>query len=202
VGVRQLEEFLGQADQKGFWIFSYANLGGGFFGAFAANSLLERTAPALKLLGILLGILLGVAVTWKVKGCPVYRWIVYCALFFLRRHLKVGLGEGVIDAVPFYRSHAVKREPFMVVSTRYGRPVPVLVHRGSSVGAGAGAPAGFLDSLPVVSLDNAGAAREAASLYASAPTLIPRPAPKSALALARGSIGDVVPERDYGEWDL
>ena len=74
MGVRQLEEFLGQADQKGFWIFTYANLGGGFIGAFIGNSLMEMLAPPLKLLGILFGVLLGVMTTWKVKGHPIYRW--------------------------------------------------------------------------------------------------------------------------------
>lgn len=137
MAVRQLEEFLGQADQKGFWIFTYANLGGGFFGAFAGNSLLERTAPSLKLLGIVLGVVLGVLITWKVKGYPIYRWALSYVLFLLRRYLKLGLGASIIDAGLYYRSRAVRKEPFMLVSTRDGKPVPVLVHRGSGTGSSA-----------------------------------------------------------------
>jgi len=137
MAVRQLEEFLGQADQKGFWIFSYANLGGAFFGAFAGNSLLERTAPALKLLGIELGIVLGVLVTWKVKGYPIYRWALSYVLFLLRRYLHVGLGASIIDASLYYRSRAVRQEPFVIVATRDGKPRPVLVYRGSGTGSSA-----------------------------------------------------------------
>jgi hypothetical protein len=135
MGIRQLEEFLGQADQKGFWIFSYANLGGGFFGAFVGNSLLDKLAPSFKLLGIALGVLLGVLITWKVKGHPIYRWALSYAMFLLRRYLKVGMGDFTIDAGQYYRSRAVSQEPFMLVTTRNGRPVPVLVHRGSGPGA-------------------------------------------------------------------
>src|SRR5687768_14359014 len=98
MGIRQLEEFLGQADQKGFWIFSYANLGGGFFGAFVGNSLFDKLAPSIKLLGIALGVLLGVLVTWKVKGHPIYRWVLSYVMFLLRRYVKVGLGDFTIDA--------------------------------------------------------------------------------------------------------
>lgn len=138
MGVRQLEEFLGQADQKGLWIFTYANLGGAFMGAFAGNSLLERLAasfPSLKLLGIVLGALLGVMATWKVKGHPIYKWALSYLAFVLRRYLKLGFGDSTIDAGPYYRSRAVKQEPFMLVTTRDGWPVPVLVHRGSGTGS-------------------------------------------------------------------
>lgn len=133
MGIRQLEEFLGQADQKGFWIFSYANLAGGFLGAFAGNSLLDKLAPSLKLLGIALGVLLGVMITWKVKGGPIYMWVLSNAVFLLRRYLKVGLGDFTIDAGRYFRSRAVSQEPFMLVATRDGKTVPVLVHRGSGV---------------------------------------------------------------------
>ncbi len=145
MGVRQLEEFLGQADQKGFWIFTYANLGGAFFGAFAGNSMLERTAPSLKLLGIILGVLLGVTVTWKVKGYPIYKWALSYGMFLIRRYLKVGLGDSIINADLYYRSRTIKQEPFMLVATRDGKGVPVLVHRGS----GRGSPADLLDGLLV-----------------------------------------------------
>ncbi len=135
MGIRQLEEFLGQADQKGFWIFTYANLGGGFIGAFAGNSLLERLAPSLKLLGIVLGVLLGLVTTWKVKGNPIYKWALSYAIFILRRYLKIGLGDSTIDAGLYYRARTVKYEPFMLVATRDGRTVPVLVHKGSGTGS-------------------------------------------------------------------
>ncbi len=137
MGVRQLEEFLGQADQKGFWIFTYANLGGAFIGAFIGNSLMEMLAPPLKLPGILLGVLLGVMTTWKVKGHPIYRWALSYATFFLRRYLKIGLGDFTIDAGYYYRARTVKHEPFMLVATRDGKPVPVMVHRGSGDGSSA-----------------------------------------------------------------
>lgn len=150
MGVRQLEEFLGQADQKGFWIFSYANLGGAFFGAFTGNALLERTVPSLKLLGIALGVLLGVMITWKVKGYPVYKWILSYVMFLFRRYLKVGLGDPAIDANLYYRSRTIKQEPFMLVTTRDGKSVPVLVHRGS----GTGSPADLLDGLVVPRVPN------------------------------------------------
>jgi hypothetical protein len=143
MAVRQLEEFLGQADQKGFWIFSYANLGGAFFGAFAGNSLMENSTPALKLPAIAIGVLLGVLVTWKLKGHPIYRWALSYLAFLLRRYLKVGLGDSVIDAGMYYRSRAVRQEPFMLVTTKDGKPVPVLVHKGS----GTGSPTGLLDGL-------------------------------------------------------
>jgi hypothetical protein len=143
MAVRQLEEFLGQADQKGFWIFSYANLGGAFFGAFAGNSLMENSTPALKLPAITIGVILGVLVTWKLKGHPIYRWALSYLAFLLRRYLKVGLGDSVIDAGMYYRSRAVRQEPFMLVTTKDGKPVPVLVHKGS----GTGSPAGLLDGL-------------------------------------------------------
>lgn len=143
MAVRQLEEFLGQADQKGFWIFSYANLGGAFLGAFAGNSLLESSAPVFKLPCIALGVLLGVVVTWKLKGYPIYRWVLSYLIFLLRRYLKVGLGDSVIDASTFYRARTVRQEPFMLVATQDGKPVPVLVHRGS----GTGSPADLLDGL-------------------------------------------------------
>ncbi len=131
MGIRQLEEFLGQADQKGFWIFTYANLAGAFMGAFLGNSLFETAAPSLKLPGILAGVLLGVMTTWKVKGHAVYRWALSYILFVLRRYLKLGLGDSTIDSALYYRARAVEREPFMLVTTRDGKPVPVLVHRGS-----------------------------------------------------------------------
>lgn len=143
MGVRQLEEFLGQGDQKGFWVFSYANLGGAFFGAFAANSLLESSPPVLKVLGIVAGVLLGVLVTWKLKGYPIYRWILSHLIFLLRRHLKVGLGNSVVDADSFYRSRTVRQEPFMLIADQDGKVVPVLVHRGT----GKGSPADLLDGL-------------------------------------------------------
>ncbi len=146
MGVRQLEEFLGQADQKGFWIFTYANLGGGFIGAFVGNSLLERVAPSLtslKLLGILLGVLLGLMTTWKVKGHPIYKWGLSYTTFILRRYLKIGLGDSTINAGTYYRTRTVTQEPFMLVATREGKPVPVLVHSGS----GPGSSSDLLDGL-------------------------------------------------------
>lgn len=206
MGVRQLEEFLGQADQKGFWIFSYANLGGAFFGAFAGNSLLERTAPSLKLLGIVLGVLLGVAVTWKVKGYPIYKWALSYVIFLLRRYLRIGLGDSVIDAGLYYRSRAVKQEPFMLVATRDGKPVPVLVHRGS----GTGSPADLLDGLvvpPVPSMEEkawdvthgvTGSSSSVAAYIAGA--VGPNDSPPD----GRASKRTFAEQRnlDYGAWDL
>jgi hypothetical protein len=131
MGIRQLEEFLGQADQKGFWIFTYANLAGGFIGAFVGNSLLDRVAPSFKLLGIVAGVLLGLMTTWKVKGHPIYKWALSYIMFVLRRYLKLGLGDHMIDAALYYRARTVEQTPFMLVAARGGKPVPVLVHRGS-----------------------------------------------------------------------
>ena len=131
MGIRHLEEFLGQADQKGFWIFTYANLAGGFIGAFVGNSLLDRVAPSFKLLGIVVGVLLGLMTTWKVKGHPIYKWVLSYTMFVLRRYLKLGLGDHMIDAALYYRARTVEQTPFMLVATRGGKPVPVLVHRGS-----------------------------------------------------------------------
>lgn len=135
--VRQLEEFLGQADQKGFWIFTYANLAGGFIGAFAGNGLAERVAPsaaAFKLLGIALGVLFGVTTTWKVKGHAVYTWALLLASFALRRYARIGMTDAHISAGEFYRPGASRQKPFMLVATRDGRSVPVLLHRGSGTG--------------------------------------------------------------------
>ena len=137
MGVRQLEEFLGQADQKGFWIFTYANLAGAFLGAFLGNSLFDSAAPSLKLPGILVGVLLGVMTTWKVKGHPIYVWALSYLLFVLRRYLKLGLGDSTIDAGLYYRARTVEQVPFMLVTTRGGKRVPVLVHRGSGASADA-----------------------------------------------------------------
>jgi hypothetical protein len=199
MGVRQLEEFLGQADQKGFWIFSYANLGGGFFGAFLGNSLLERTLPSLKLLGIVLGVLLGVMVTWKVKGYPIYKWALSYVMFLLRRYLKVGLGESIIDAGLYYRSRAVKQEPFMLVATRDGRQVPVLVHRGS----GAGSSADLLDGLLVPLAEEKELGTIAGSLSVAPYTTRETTASKVSLVIAHPSPpASEQPDLDYGEWDL
>lgn len=155
MGVRQLEEFLGQADQKGLWIFTYANLGGGFIGAFLGNSLMERLAPAIpfiKLLGILLAVLLGVTVTWKVKGYPIHRWVLSYIAFVLRRYAKIGLGDPTIDAGLYYRARAAIQDPFMLVTTRGGRPIPVLVHRGSRAGSSPDPSDGLLAASLVPSL--------------------------------------------------
>jgi hypothetical protein len=206
MGVRQLEEFLGQADQKGFWIFSYANLGGAFFGAFIGNSLFERLAPSLKLLGILLGVLLGVLITWKVKGYPIYKWAFSYVMFLLRRYLKVGLGDSIIDAGLYYRARTVKQEPFMLVANRDGRPVPVLVHRGS----GAMSSADLFDGLFAPSLlpaedrlwGSIASARSPHGSATAADTVVradtvsnnghsPRPAPSGEQ-----------PHVDYSDWDL
>ncbi len=135
MGIRQLEEFLGQGDQKGFWIFTYANLAGAFLGAFVGSSLFDPLAPSLKLPGILSGVLLGVMTTWKVKGHPIYRWCLSYILFVLRRYLKLGLADSTIDAGLYYRARTVAQAPFMLVTTRSGKPVPVLVHRGSGASA-------------------------------------------------------------------
>jgi hypothetical protein len=137
MGIRQLEEFLGQADQKGFWIFTYANLAGAFFGAFLGNSLLDTAPPSLKLPGILAGVILGVMTTWKVKGRPIYRWALSYVLFVLRRYLKLGLGDSTIDAALYFRARTIEQAPFMLVTTRGGKQVPVLVHRGSGASADA-----------------------------------------------------------------
>jgi hypothetical protein len=137
MAVRQLEEFLGQADQKGFWIFTYANLAGGFIGAFAGNGIAERIAPsaaAVKLLAIALGIVFGVITTWKVKGHPIYTWAMLSVSFVLRRYVRVGMTDSQISAGAFYRPGASRRKPFMLVTTRDGRSVPVLLHRGSGSG--------------------------------------------------------------------
>ena len=199
MGIRQLEEFLGQADQKGFWIFSYANLGGGFFGAFAGNSLLERTAPSLKLLGILVGVLLGVLVTWKVKGYPIYRWALSYVVFLVRRYLKVGLGDSVIDAGLYYRSRAVKQEPFMLVSTRDGKPVPVLVHRGSGGGYSADLFDGLL--MPAAEKTISGTLVRRHPVAPSAGFAGPKSTSvPNDLPLANAP--DKLPEPDYGEWGL
>ncbi|MBF6611594.1 MAG: hypothetical protein IVW55_00510 [Chloroflexi bacterium] len=203
MGVRQLEEFLGQADQKGFWIFTYANLGGGFLGAFIGNSLIEMVAPPLKLLGILFGVLLGVMTTWKVKGHPIYRWALSYATFILRRYLKIGLGDFTIDAAFYYRARAVKHEPFMLVATRDGKPVPVLVHRGS----GSGSSADLFDGLFVPPAEE--------RAWASVPGAQPSQAhgvgtdasikPRSASSnghLHQPPVGDDRLDSDYGDWNL
>jgi len=205
MGIRQLEEFLGQADQKGFWIFSYANLGGGFFGAFLGNSLLDKVAPSLKLLGIALGVLLGVVVTWKVKGHPIYRWVLSSAMFLLRRYLRVGLGDFTIDAGQYYRSRAVSQEPFMLVATRNGRSVPVLVHRGS----GTGASTGIFDDLFVPMQEERGrpsvtGARSTGS-YGPATVATIGGSPATSNGHHREHTGDVSAENarpNYREWDL
>lgn len=201
MGVRQLEEFLGQADQKGFWIFSYANLGGAFFGAFLGNSLLERTAPSLKLLGIVLGVVLGVLITWKVKGYPIYKWALSYVMFLLRRYLKVGLGDSVIDAGLYYRSRAVKQEPFMLVATRDGKRVPVLVSRGSGVGS----PADLVDRLLVPPPEESLSGTLAGS-RSSAPQIQVQVTDQGIASPLNGrSISPVIgeqPDPDYGEWEL
>lgn len=199
MGIRQLEEFLGQADQKGFWIFSYANLGGGFLGAFVGNSLLDRLAPSLKLLGIALGVLLGVMITWKVKGHPIYRWILSNAMFLLRRYLKLGLGDFTIDAGQYYRSRAVSQEPFMVIAKRDGKAVPVLVHRGS----GARSSADLFDGLPMRVQEE----QEWGSLVGGRPEGASRDSPiKSSSPVGNGHAPLHTSEErlpvDYSDWDL
>ena len=200
MAVRQLEEFLGQADQKGFWIFSYANLGGAFFGAFAGNSLLERTAPSLKLPGIVLGVLLGVMFTWKVKGYPIYRWVLAYGVFLLRRYLKVGLGESVIDAGSYYRSRAVRQEPFMLVATRDGKVVPVLVHKGS----GTGSPSNLFDGLilpsseePALRFSNRNHPEVSFASGKKAKIVAGSPKGRSTADKA-----DDIPDADYSAWEL
>lgn len=201
MGVRQLEEFLGQADQKGFWIFSYANLGGGFFGAFLGNSLLERLAPSLKLLGILFGVLLGVLVTWKVKGQPIYKWALSYLMFLLRRYLKVGLGDPMIDAALYYRSRALKQEPFMLVATRDGRSVPVLVHRGSGVGSSADLFDGLLVPLAEEKIrDSVARSPRGLSHGSGVDTSLRAEHPGNGHASPASA--DSQPRLDYGEWDL
>lgn len=132
--VKQLEEFVGQADQKGFWIFTYAHLAGAFIGAFTGNALLERAVPgipALRLLGILAGVAAGVGLTWKVRGHAVYTWVSLAIMFMLRKHAGLGLGDCLISSAPYYRAGKLAQEPFLLVASRDGQHVPVLMHSGS-----------------------------------------------------------------------
>lgn len=209
MGVRQLEEFLGQADQKGFWIFTYANLGGGFIGAFVGNSLLERVAPSLtslKLLGILLGVLLGLMTTWKVKGHPIYKWALSYVTFILRRYLKIGLGDSTINAGIYYRTRTVRQEPFMLVATRDGRPVPVMVHSGY----GPGSSSDLLDGLltPFVPpteerIWRPRAGTQFQQTHSAGTDALNRVGPVSSNGYSsQPAASGERPDLDYGEWDL
>lgn len=82
---RQLKDFLRQSEQKGFWIFSYANIAGAGAGYFAGRYLLGALPwlPGILVYAVL--IIGGVALTWPREGRPTWRGLWNRGQFYVRR---------------------------------------------------------------------------------------------------------------------